>query len=177
MSVTAISGVGGTPYRYDWTIGTASASGNIFVGDWLAFSGQSVFASNSGAAGTAYWKASGAGIALESNPMLDIAGRSVQNSGLKYLREGMLRVSAAFSGEPGLGVGAYPVSTGSGVAGATGITGVGATWQTAQPVVASGATAGRAAPVGVVVGSLNYSNAGTGQLDVYLYPVQPDYRG
>lgn len=178
MSVTAISGVPGVPYRSDVTILTASATGTINVGDWLCYSGQFVIAQYSGAApGTAYWKASGAGVALESNPMIDIAGRNVLNSAMKYLTEGMLRVSAAFSGEPGLGLGVYPVSTGSGVNAATGLTGVGATWQTAQPVVASGATAGRAAPVATVVGSLNFSNGGTGQLDIVLRGLQPDYRG
>lgn len=178
MSITAISGVAGTPYRTDISILTASATGVINVGDWLAYSGQFVLAQMSAAApGTAYWKASGAGVALDSNPMIDIAGRSVQNSGLKYMTEGMLRVSAAFSGQPALGLGAYPITTGSGVGQVTGVTGVGATWQTADVVLASGATAGRAAPVATVVGSLNFSNAGTGQLDIVLQRLQPDYRG
>lgn len=178
MSVTALSGVPGVPFRNDVTILTASATGTINPGDWLCYSGQFVIAQFSGAApGTAYWKASGAGVALDSNPMIDWRGRSVLNSAMKYMREGMLRVSAAFSGEPPLGLGAYPVSTGSAVGNPTGMTGVGATWQTAQPVIASGATAGRAAPVATVVGSLNFSNAGTGQLDIVLTPLQPDYRG
>lgn len=178
MSVTALSGVAGVPYRFDTTILTASGTGTINVGDWLCYSGQFVISQFSGAApGTAYWKASGAGIAIESNPMIDVAGRSVLNTGLKYCPEGMFRVSAAFSGEPGLGLGAYPVATGSAVGGVTGQTGVAATWQTAQPVLASGATAGRAAPVATIVGSLNFSNAGTGQLDIVLARLQPDYRG
>lgn len=178
MSVTAIPGVPGVPYRSDVSILTAIGAGTINVGDWLCYSGQSVISQFSGGApGTAYWKASGAGIALESNPMIDIAGRSVTNSGLKYMTEGMFRVTAAFSGVPGLGVGAYPVSTGSAVGGTTGMTGVGATWQTAQTVLASGATAGRAAPVATVVGATNFSNAGTGELDIVLRGLQPDYRG
>jgi hypothetical protein len=178
MSVTALSGVPGMPYRTDTTILTASATGTINQGDWLAYSGQFVLAQFSGAApGTAYWKASGAGIALESNPLIDIAGRQVQNSGMKYLREGMLRVTAAFSGQPTLGLGAYPVTTGSGLAAPTGQTGIGATWQTAQPALISGGTAGRAAPVALVVGSLNFGNAGTGEMDIVLVPLAPDYRG
>lgn len=178
MSVTALSGVAGIPFKTDATILTASGTGTINPGDWLAYSGQFVIAQFSGAApGTAYWKASGAGIALESNPMIDIAGRSVLNSGLKYAPEGIFRVSAAFSGVPALGLGAYPVSTGSAVGGVTGLTGVGATWQTADVVIASGATAGRAAPVATVIGSLNFSNAGTGQMDVVLARLAPDYRG
>lgn len=178
MSVTALSGVAGVPYRSDVSILTASATGTINPGDWLAYSGQFVISQFSGGApGTAYWKASGAGIALESNPMIDIAGRNVLNSAMKYATEGMFRVSAAFSGEPTLGLGAYPVSTGSAVGAPTGLTGVGATWQTAQPVIASGATAGRAAPVATVVGSYNFANGGTGQLDIVLRGLQPDYRG
>ncbi len=178
MSVTALSGIPGVPFRADVSVLTAQGTGTVNVGDWLAYSGQFVLSQFSGAApGTAYWKASGAGIALESNPMIDVAGRSVQNTGLKYAPEGMFRVSAAFSGVPNLGVGAYPVSTGSAVGGVTGLTGVGATWQTADVVIASGATAGRAAPVATVVGSVNFSNAGTGQLDIVLARLQPDYRG
>lgn len=178
MSVTALSGVAGVPFRSDITILTAQATGTINVGDWLCYSGQFVISQFSGGApGTAYWKASGAGVALESNPMIDVAGRNVINSGMKYLTEGMLRVSAAFSGVPTLGLGVYPVSTGSAVGAPTGVTGVGATWQTAQPVIASGATAGRAAPVATLVGSHNFSNDGTGQLDIVITRLQPDYRG
>src|SRR4051812_568610 len=124
MSVTAISGVPGIPFKSDASILTASATGTINPMDWLAYSGQFVIAQFSGAnPGTAYWKASGAGVALESNPMIDIAGRSVQNSGLKYATEGIFRVSAAFSGVPTLGLGVYPVATGSAVGGTTGVTG------------------------------------------------------
>lgn len=178
MSVTAISGVPGVPFRTDVNLLTASATGTVNIGDWLCYSGQFVLAQFSGAApGTAYWKASGAGVAVESNPMIDIAGRSVQNSGMKYIREGMLRVTAAFSGQPTLGNGAYPVTTGSGLASPTGLSGIGATWQTAAPATVSGGTAGRAAPVALVVGSQNFSNAGTGELDIVLVPLQPDYRG
>lgn len=175
MSVTAKQAIFDLPQKRDIQVATASATGTISVGDWLAYSGQFLVATNSGH--TAYWKASGAGVALESNPMLDQRGASVQNSAMKYLTMGILHVSANFSGQPTLGVGAYPDATGSAVGGATGVTGVGATWQTAAPVVASGATAGRAAPVATVIGSQNFSNGGTGELIIRLMPLQPDYRG
>lgn len=175
MSVTAKNAIYDIPQKRDVQVATASGTGTINAGDWLAYSGQFLVATNSGH--TAYWKASGAGVALESNPMLDQRGASVQNSALKYLAMGILHVSANFSGIPPLGLGAYPDATGSAVGGVTGLTGLGATWQTAAPVLASGATAGRAAPVATVIGSQNFSNAGTGELIIRLMPLQPDYRG
>ena len=147
------------PAQYDGLIRTASASGTINVNDYLAYSGNAVFATNAGH--TAYWKASAAGIALESNPQYDAHGRIV---------------TAAFSGIPALGIGAYPVSTGSGVAGTTGLTGVGATWQTGVKLTTSGATGAGGSGVGIVIGwDQTNAVAGTGQLDILLPPVRADY--
>lgn len=178
MAVTAGSAMPDTPYKTTISICTASATGTINVNDWLTYSGQFVVATNSGH--TAYWKTSGAGVALESNPMYDRFGNSVQNSGMKILVEGILRVSANFSGRPTLGVGAYPDATGSGLAAPTGLSGLAATWQTAQVLnhsAQSGTATPQAAPVATVIGSLNFGNAGTGEMDVRLVALPPDVRG
>jgi len=173
MAITGISAVLDVPAIHDVAIGTASATGTINVGDWLAYSGQYVVPTNAGQ--TAYWKASGAGVAIESNPVYDPAGRSVQNSGLRFVRMGVLRVSANFSGQPALGVGVYPDATGSGVAAPTGQTGRAATWQTSVKLSNSGATGAGGSGVAQVVGWRGAGNGGTGQLDVLLLPPRPDY--
>lgn len=178
MGASALAAVPAMPQKYDISIVAASANGKINVGDWLAYSGQHVVATNSGH--TAYWKASGAGVALESNPTYDSFGNTVTASALKVLVMGEIRVSASFSGQPTLGLGVYPDATGSAVAGVTGLTGVGATWNTAAPSFASaiaGTASPRLAPVATVVGSTNFSNAGTGELIVRLMPLAPDVRG
>lgn len=180
MAVTAGSAVKAIPFQTDISLCTASATGTINVRDWLMYSGQFVLASYSGLASTAYWKASGAGVALESNPMYDRFGNSVQNSGMKILTEGILHVTASFSGRPALGLGAYPDASGSGLAAPTGLTGIAATWQTAQVQhhsALSGTATPQAAPVATVIGSQNFGNAGTGELIVRLMALPPDVRG
>jgi len=146
---------------------------DINPGDWVAWSGQYIIAVNTGVAS---WKASGAGVALENNPAYDPAGRQVINSALWVARYGVFRVSANFSGNPLMGVVAAPVTTGSGVNGPSGITGVAAAWDTGTPVSVSGGTA--AAPVaGVaqVIGWYNSGPAGTGQLDIVVWDRNADY--
>ena len=178
MAVTPASAVADVPFKSDISLCTAQYTGTISVGDWLAYTGQFVVATNSGQTG--YWKTSGAGIALESNPVYDRYGNSVQNTGGKILVEGVLRVSASYSGVTPLGLGAYPDATGSAVGGVTGLTGLGATWNTAQVVnhsALSGTATVQAAPVATVIGATNFSNAGTGELDIRLMALAPDVRG
>lgn len=175
---TPISAVPNLPYQDDIRYTQASATGTINPGDWLLYSGQFVMATNSGH--SAMWKASGAGVALDSNPMYDQFGNSVFNSAMRVLVEGTMWVTAAFSGQPTLGLGAYPVSTGSGVAAPTGRSGIGATWQTAAPSFGSamaGTASPRQAPVATVIGSRNFSNGGTGELLIRLMALAPDVRG
>lgn len=178
MGASAINAVPALPQRYDISVFTASATGKINQGDWLAFSGQYVFATNSGH--SAYWKTSGAGVALDSNPSYDSFGNIVTASSLKILAMGEIRVSASFSGVPTLGLAVYPDATGSGVGAPTGLTGVGATWNTAQIYngsALSGTANAQVPGIGVVVGSTNFANAGTGELIVRLMPLAPDVRG
>lgn len=180
MAQSGVTAPAGFPQKWDITLATASGTGTINVGDWLMYSGQFVLASYSGLASTGYWKTSGAGVALESNPVLDPAGRSILNSALKIMVEGVIVVSANFSGQPALGLGAYPDASGSGVAATTGLTGLGATWQTAQVIngsAYSGTANAQRAPVATVIGSQNFSNAGTGELILRVVPLAPDVRG
>lgn len=178
MSVSAISAVMALPVTTIYEFISASATGIVNVGDWLQYSGQFVLPGFSGQGSTAYWKMSGAGVATDSNPKIDQAGRSVQNSAMIIVREGILHVSASFSGQVNLGIGAYPDATGSGVASPTGLSGLGATWNTAVPVSNSAdpTAAAAKAPVATVIGSLNFSNAGTGELMLHLAPIRPDIR-
>lgn len=173
MAVTGVSAIIDVPETYNIQIGQASASGTINFGDWLVYSGNAVLATNAG--GVAYWKASAAGVALESNPTFDMMGRSVSNTALRYARGVVLRVTAAFSGRPALGVGVYPVSTGSGVNSPTGLTGVGATWQTGVKLLMSGATGAGGSGVGYVVAWYNRGNGGTGEMDIVVPVPRPDY--
>lgn len=176
MAVTAPAANSGVPTHHMEPYIEVNASGTaleINPGDYVSFSGQYAIASHNG---VAYAKASGIGIALERNPAYDWAGRQVVNSALLVATEGTFRVSAAFSGNPLMGVLALPEMTGSGVNGPSGNTGLGATWNTAAPVTVSGATA--AAPgfsVAQVVGWHNSGPAGTGQLDIRLWPRNADY--
>lgn len=178
MSQSGVNAIYGLPAKADFSITTASASGQINVGDWVAYSGQYAYATNSGH--SASWKTSGAGVALESNPQYDAYGRIVTASAMKILVQGVIVVSASFSGQPTLGLGAYSDATGSGVAAPTGLTGVGATWNTAQVIngsAYSGTANAQRAPVATVIGSQNFSNAGTGELILRLMALPADVRG
>src|SRR5688500_4782341 len=117
-SVTPASAVLGVPVSFDVSIITGVPSGNVNVGDWVYYSGTGVAAGHS--AIVAYWKTSGAGIALESNSAYDRFGNVVHNSAIKIATMGVFHVSASTSGVPTLGLGTFPVSTGSGVAAPTG---------------------------------------------------------
>lgn len=174
MAVTAVSAVPDLLWKSDITIVTAQGTGTINVGDYVSYSGHRVFASNSGF--SAFWKASGLGVALECSPVYDQAGRTAINTGLKVLTQGIIRVSGGTSGSGTLGLGAFPIATGSGVAAPTGLTGIGALWSGINPVIASGATAGEASPVAKIIG-VNMAGGQTAQFDLLLLPVRPDLYG
>lgn len=145
----------------------------INPGDYVSWSGSGIVPSSDD---LAYWKVSGIGIAMDRNPAYDWAGRAVVNSALLIATRGLFRVSAAFSGQPDYGQLAYPDTTGSAVAAASGVTGLASTWNTASPVTVSGATA--VVPVKGVAQVINWYNsgpAGTGQMDIRLWPRNADY--
>lgn len=145
----------------------------INPGDYVSWSGNYIIATHTGVAS---WKASGVGIACTRNPARDWAGRLVINSAVIVATRGTFAVSAAFSGKPLFGVLAGPVTTGSGVMAASGVTGLGSTWNTAAPVAVSGGTA--KAPVPAVATVFEWADtgpAGTGQLGIWLWPRNADY--
>jgi hypothetical protein len=174
VSISAIYALSAIPVSDDLYFTANPINTNpINPGDWVAFSGTGVLACSTA---LAYWKASGAGYAVDRNPAVDHLGNSVVNSGLIIATHGILRVSAAFSGAPLLGVLAGPDTTGSGVNAATGLTGLGALWETASPVTVSGGTGAAPVPaVAQVIGWYDSGPAGTGQLDIRIWPRNADY--
>lgn len=175
MSVTAPNALKAVPVA-DSRYVTVHASGTgleVNPGDYVSFSGQYGIASHDG---VAYYKASGVGIALDRNPAYDWAGRPVVNSALLVDRGGTHRVSASFSGQPNLGVLAFPDMTGSGVNAPSGQTGLGTVWNTGLPVLGSANPTG-APPKGVaqVVAWYAAGNGGTGELDIVLWDRNADY--
>lgn len=175
MTVTASNATTNIPNTPDdtYVYGNANTTANVInPGDWVVWSGSGVAAAEDA---QAYYKVSGAGVALDRNPVLDRAGRTVVNSGLVIQTRGLFLVSASFSGRPLLGVHAYPVTTGSGVNASTGVTGVHATWNTAVPIqISANPTAGSPSGVAQVIASYPASGlAGTGQLLIRLMPPGP----
>ncbi len=156
-----------------YEVGAASGTLEINPGDYVSYSGQHLIASHDG---IAYFKASGAGIAVDRSPSYDKRGVAVTNSALIYARWGKFVVSANFSGQPNLGVLAYPDMTGSGVNAPSGNTGLGALWQTAAPVrISANPTGAPSFGVAQVVGWKAAGNGGTGQLTIRLWENKPDY--
>lgn len=170
MTVTASGAVFNSPMVANdtYVTGNANATTNVInPGDWVILSGSGIAAAEDA---QAYFKVSGLGIALDRNPAYDNAGRAVVNSGLIVATRGIFRVSASFSGEVLNGVLAYPVTTGSAVNAPTGLTGLGATWNTAAPVqISANPTGGPSRGVAQVIASYpELGAAGTGQMDILL---------
>lgn len=175
MTVTARGAASATPTVPDNTFVTVHPSGTgleINPGDYVAWSGQYAVAVHDG---VPYWKASGIGVALDRNPAYDWAGRPVVNSALLVARRGTFWVSASFSGQPALGVLAYPDMTGSGVNAPSGATGIAPAWGTAQPRSVSAGTGG--APVNGVAQVVGWQPGagGTGQMEIALWDRHADY--
>lgn len=170
--VQGITGRPDVPVRLDANQFRGRPTGFINRGDWVAFSGLHVRAAREGTPG--YWRASGAGIALQPNPTIDRYGNTITADSIIIQAGGQFMVSAAFSGVPAYGTPVYPASTGSAVGYPTGMTGVGATWQTAVGVQnnANNVPSG----VGRVIGHGSNSNAGTGELLIVVSPLTPDGR-
>lgn len=172
MTVTANGAVSAIPAVDDslYIYGNASGTGLVInPGDYVVFSGAYVIAATG-------LKQSGAGIAMDRNPAYDWAGRQVINSALLIATRGLFRVSASFSGQPLFGLVCQMAATGSAVNSPSGVTGVGATWNTGTPVSVSGGTA--AAPVSGYAQVINWYNsgpAGTGQMDIRLWDRNADY--
>jgi hypothetical protein len=163
----------------DGSIVPVSANGTTIItkGDWCAFSGSVVVPAASGSVPvTQIYLYSAAGMALDNNPTYDDQGVAINNTGFRVLRQGLARVTAALSATAGtiaLGAPAFPISTGSGIVGQTGRTGLGALWSTGLPPVLATAAGGTGAyaggvPVGVaqVVGVVGQGDITGFALDV-----------
>lgn len=177
MTVTASNAINSNPMVADdtYVVGNANATTNVInPGDWVVWSGSGIAAAEDA---QAYYKVSGAGIAMDRNPAIDRAGRSVVNSALLIATRGQFLVSASFSGKVLNGVHAYPTTTGSGVNVSTGVTGVSPLWNTATPVqISANPTGGTPSGVARVMASYPSSGlAGTGQLLIALLPVGPSW--
>jgi hypothetical protein len=177
MAVTASNAVSAIPVNADDSYIVGNASGTALIvnpGDWVGFSGNYIVSMEDA---QAYFKVSGAGIAVDRNPAYDWAGRQVINSALLISRHPIMRVSASFSGQPLLGVHVYPVTTGSGVNAASGVTGVAATWNTAAPVrISANPTGAPSLAVGQMIASYPALGlGGTGQMDIVIWPPRSDY--
>jgi hypothetical protein len=176
MTNSVSGAVSGIPAIQDDMFISIHASGTaleINPGDYVSFSANYGHATHDG---VAWFKASGIGIALDRNPAYDNAGRKVVNSALLVQTRGIFHASANFSGQPLYGVLAYPDMTGSGVNAGSGVTGLGAVWNTGAPVSVSGGTG--AAPVKGVAQVIGWSDPGsnqTGELDIRLWPRNADY--
>jgi hypothetical protein len=176
MTVSAGAATFGTPVSDDqYVVGNACATNNtINPGDWVVWSGTGIAAAEDA---QAYYKASGAGIAMDRNPAVDNAGRSVVNSGLLIATRGVFRVSGNHSGQILNGVLAYPMTTGSAVNAATGLTGVSSKWGTGLPAAGSGATAVAfvSGVAQVIAAYPSLGAGGTGQWDIRLWSRNADY--
>lgn len=176
MSVTAPSINFGMPIVDDLYIAVNPSGTAIIVnpGDYMIASGNYWIPT---AIGNAAAVSSGLGIALTRNPAYDWAGRQVINSGVIVNTHGVHRVTAGFSGQPKVGVLAYPNATGSGVNAPSGVTGVGATWQTAAPSQISANPTGvpNLGVAQVVAWYGDQAVAGTGQMDVRLFASNARY--
>jgi hypothetical protein len=176
MTVSAANAIYGIPVADDqYVVGNSNATTNIInPGDWVVLSGSGIAAAEDA---QAWMKASGLGIAMDRNPATDNAGRSVVNSALLVATRGQFRVSASFSGKVLVGNLAYPVTTGSAVNGASGVTDVAATWNTAAPrSISANPTGVPSLGLAQVIASYpELGAAGTGQMDILLRSNLPDY--
>jgi hypothetical protein len=147
----------------------------ITRGDFVIGSGTAVIAAVSGLKASSL-RMSGLGIALGNNPTYDCLGAAVVNTALPIATRGVFRVSAQSASALGDWPVCQPVipcTTGSGIVGQTGRTGVGAIWATAGIVEDTTAwSAARAYYSGVakVIRMVKVGDDGVGQADIQLFP-------
>jgi hypothetical protein len=149
--------------------GRATGVGVITKGDWVQISGGFIVGLNKDASPA--YKLSGAGVALDNNPVYDPLGRAQENTALPVLTHGIIRVSggsaASLTGAPTLWNDVYPALTASGIVGATGATGIGAIWLTAAKQQISGNPTGAiASGVGKLINIYKVGDITGAQWDV-----------
>lgn len=150
----------------------------ITKGDFVIGSGTAIIAAESSLNASSL-RMSGLGIALENNPIYDSRGVAVANTALMVAKRGLFRVSAISATNEGhwpYATPVFPATTGSGIVGQTGATGVGAIWATADVVAdTTGWSAARAyfSGVGQVVKLVKVGDVGVAQADILLNPQGP----
>lgn len=165
-------------FLYDDAVIPVNASGTaltITKGDWVAFSGIWAIAANTGIAS---YKNSGVGVALANNPTYDSQGVARIQTALPVLTRGIIRATGMSAVGDGsdilLGLPVKPITTGSGIVGQTGATGIGARWATAPlQGISANPTGAVASGVGKLVGIAAVGP--TGQWDIQIIPQRPDY--
>jgi hypothetical protein len=164
-------------FLYDDAVieGNPRATTNIITkGDYVIASGSACVGAESSLA--TQLRASGLGIALANNPAYNELGVAIVNSSLPIATRGVFRVSAASATTQGhwpVGCPVLPSTTGSGVVGTTGQTGMGSIWETAA--VVSDTTAWSAARaffsgVGKVIKLVKVGAEGVAQAEIELFP-------
>lgn len=165
-------------FLYDDAVieGNPRTTTNIITrGDYVVASGSAIVGGESSLGG-AYLRASGLGIALANNPAYNVLGVAFVNTALPIATRGVLRVSAMSASALGnwpVGQPVLPSTTGSGIVGQTGKTGVGTIWETAEVVLDTTAwSAGRNYYSGVarVIKMVKVGAEGVAQADIQLFP-------
>ena len=163
------------PWLYDddrFVQVSASGALSAMKGDWLMYSALWASPGHDATIGSPAYKVSAAGLAITQNPTFDSQGNAITNSAMLALRRGIFRASAAISGTANtvpIGSHAYPDTTGTGVIGQTGNTGLGALWNTAPPQqISANPTGAVASGVAIVVAQPGAGDATAVQLDLAL---------
>lgn len=167
-------------YLNDDAIIAVNCSGTALTvtkNDYVAFSGIWAIAANTGVAG---WKTSGVGIAMGNNPWYDSLGIARANTALPVLVRGIVRVTGSSAVGDGsdilLGLPVKPTTTGSGIVGQTGATGIGPIWITAAFASVSAGTSYVPGAQGGVARLVNVVAGGsTGKWDIQLMPQSPAF--
>ncbi len=160
------------PFLYDDAVVSVSASGLATAtrGDWVIASAQWGIAAVPGTIGSPAYKVSALGMAIANNPTFDPLGRGINNTGLEVITRFVARVTASASGTARtipIGSFAYPSTTGSGVIGTTGATGVGPLWVTAPAQgISANPTGALASGVAQVINHPVGGDVGLGQIDI-----------
>lgn len=171
MATTAVNAIL-APYLYDDAVASISASGfaSATRGDWVIASAQWGIAAVPGTIGSPAFKVSALGMAIENNPTFDPLGRAINNSAMEVITRFIARVTASASGTARtipIGAFAYPSTTGSGIIGQTGATGVSPLWVTAPPQgISANPTGAIASGVAQVLNHPVGGDVGLGQIDI-----------
>ena len=149
---------------------SASGLSTANKGDWAIASAQWAIAADDATIGSPAYKVSALGVFLENNPTFDDQGVGINNTGITVLRRGVLRVSAGQSATARtipLGSHCYPDTTGSGMIGVTGATGIAAVWDTAPPQgISANPTGAIASGVAQVIDHPVGGIGSAGQIDI-----------